>query len=834
MAGNEFYKKPIKSNPKSVYDEEQGPDLESSSGRLDGARRKSQDADGTLGDIDDAIAAHEEDPGTGAPDPNDAEEEEADQLSDAAGPSDSASRQDAGSGANNNAGWKTSVGDNKKKTSVLGRMSTARKLWLGGAGAMVIISGLFAFFSFISPYKAEAIIKSIEARVGEVPQNAVDHRLEFYMARYLMLRAAMKADTNFEKDRGFTYIGNGVFKTLYVNWKGADVEAQMEKGIYPDGGHIFKAKLIPDKPVGQLLGRDLINPQHWTLQYLDDNGKPILKGDRLDSKEARQYIKWYTTQTTKPHQVVKRLGMRWVLKKYYGVDNWKPFERTQNNAKNKYLEKKATFKKFMIKQTVGRVSDRYAAYFSCLVDGGDRCKEENLNPPNEEPGGLDTDMEKAIDEDKEIPDKNLLTKKLEEIGMKKVLTGVAAGAGLGLTVLEIMGGIQSAVQDGSLSHVTYDSLSQQYAGFGTAIQSATDQINSGDDFDIEDPRVLAETFSGFEASPVFNAVNNAKGPYVRDCDGDGTNDTTLEPGEYVCPSKRLIQDRESIIKHTPFWPVIDALGSFYNNSGIKTVNDWFGSVLQSVFDSLGVNALFEKIMELTGLAKEQAKLVGKAIQWAIGFSLSGNEEGPDAYDATYASITVRNSAYGSSVGGDRDGTIGGAPLTDQQVSAILEEQEADRQYAMSTMSVFDRYFSTDADNSLTNYAIMHVPVTMTSMSSAFMQAINPISIVGKFGTLLTARTHAAAPSGTVVNPFHGIYFGYTNNSPALNMEEDELNETYHCDQPSADRPQNKVMGRPNGVPFDIYTQADPCLLNKEVGRVGSGYVTGDFNTLDGE
>lgn len=831
MAKQEFYKP--KKTAKSVSDDEQklggaqGLDLARDSGRLDTARSTSQQANETLSNIDEVLAAQEKNPDGNRPDPDQAEQEETERLSENTGVNPGRSSRQGSSPANDDADWKTSVGDKSKKPGLLKRFSTARKLWLGGGAAVLAISSLFAFFAFISPYKAEAIIKSIESRVGEVPQNAVDHRLEFYMARYLMLRAAEKADTNFEKNRSYTYIGNGVFKTLYTNWKGAKLEATLEKN--------YKIRISPVKPVGNLIGRDLIKPTEWRVEYLDQidrkTGKPRV--ETMQAPEFRKALGQFTDAELKSGQVVKRLGYRWVLKKFYGVNNWKPFERTQNNAKDKYREKKATFKKFMVKQTVGRISGNYSNYLSCLIDGGDRCKEENLNPPKERVGDLDTDMDKAIDESKDHNDKNFLTKKLQEIGMKRIITGMAAGVGFGLAVLELMGGIQGAVENGSLSHVTYDSLSQQYAGYSTAIQSASDQIRAGDDFDIEDPRVLAETFSGFEASPVYNAVNNATGPYVRDCDGDGTNDTTLKPGEYVCSNRRLIQDREAIVKDSIFWPVINALGTFYNST-LKGISDWFGDIFSSVFDALGVNALFEKIMEVTGLAKEMAKYVQMAIQWAVGFSLTGDEEGVDAYDATYAGITVRNSVYGSTIGGDREGTIGGAPLTDEQVGAIFAEQEEYEQYALSKKSIFERYFSPDVDKSITSYAIMHTPVTVTSMSTSFLQAVNPVSIVSKFGAIMTTRTDAVTPKGTVANPFHGINYGYANNSPALDMEEDELNETYQCNLPAAERPQNKAMGRPNGIPFDIYTQADPCLLNKEVGRIGNGYVTGNFNELSGD
>jgi hypothetical protein len=828
MGKQEFYKPKKKISQK---DEEglgagYGLDLQGSSGRLDSARNTSREAQDSIDNIDEALAAQERDPDSSEPSRNDAEQYEASQLTGQQGTTSSQGQNEteettedgSESDRSGDGPWKTNVGE-KKKASLWKRASTAKKMWIGGGGVMFLISMVVSIFSFIAPYKADSVIQSIQSRVGGIAENAVEQRLVYYMTRYLILQAAIKHDTSFEKERAFTYVGTGVFKTLYTNWKGANLEAVLEK---TDG-----IRLRPERAIGSMTGRELVRPQNWTIEYLDRNGKPTGQTIKLDSIEARRQINYFAERETKSHQVFQRYKMRKVLKRYYGINNWKPFEKTQNQSRDWYLEKKATFKKWMVNQTVGRLSAKYAAYMSCLIDGGDACKAEQMNPPDESSGGPDEDMEKLIDDDSNNPSGEL-AKKLQQMALKRMIAASAAGLG----ILQIIGGIEKSVDSGALSKVTYENNSQQYVGFKSAFRSASDQIKSGEDFDTPDPRVVAETLDGFASSPVYTsglrtAGVSAAAQYVRDCDGNGSKETTLDPGETVCPNKKVMQDREGI-KKMFFWPVISAIGSAYNSTLGKPF-EWAASLLNDALSSLGVTALMEKVLEITGLDKVAATLLEAGLQWAIGFSLTGEEVGEAAYDAIYAGMSVTESAMGSTLDGSRVGTIGGALLTAAQISEIKADERAQQQYALSKMSLTERYFSPEVPTSITSYAVMHAPISMTTMSSSFLQAVNPVTLISKFSTLLTAPTFAAAGDSTVNNPFGVVYMGYANSHPALTMEEEDLNATYNCSMPADERPQNLKYGRPDGMPFDIHTETDPCLLNETVGDVGARYFDGSYN-----
>jgi hypothetical protein len=407
--------------------------------------------DAADGDQDDAedLQAQEENPNDSADQSGDRPaRDEQDRLNKRGG------GESAGSGTKSP--WNTNVGGSNGNPGLKSRFGTAKKLWLGGGILMALVSIMFAIFTFISPFKADHVIKSIESRVGEVPQNAVEHRLTYYMARYLMLRAAAKADTSFERDRAYTYIGNGVFATLYTNWKGAKLESVMESK--------YHMQVRPVRQVGNILGRDLVKPSNWQIQFMDSHGNPTGDPVNLDAPEMRREIRDFANKEIHPLRVLKRYHTRKVLKRYYGVNNWKPFEKTQKKVRDKYLEKKATFYKFMVKQTVGRMSTKYAAYFSCLIDGGDSCKQDHLNPPDENPPNAPNspDIDAAVDESAGRREaSNVLTKTLQRIGMKRILASVSAGLG----ILQLIGGIQSAVNSGALSQVTYDNLSQQYVGY---------------------------------------------------------------------------------------------------------------------------------------------------------------------------------------------------------------------------------------------------------------------------------------------------------------------------------------------------------------------------------
>lgn len=750
----------------------------------------------------------------------------------------------------------------KRLKTTRGLFKKRRTLFIGGGIAMAFLGGLFAIFSFLMPFKLFHIIQTIEQKVGKVPGYAVERRMEYYMNRYLIIRQLQGSgliDENGKGRDGYIYIGDGAFKTLYTNWRGAKLETVMKNK--------YGVKLTAELPPNEF-GRQYLKPTNWTAEFEGTSRRLNLN----NSKEARAFIRDFIKTETRSHQVLKRFHHRRIMRNYFGVNDWKLFENQRDKARRSYLEKKLIFKKYLVGQTVGRFSSRYAKWLNCLLEGKEKCKEiRRANvagnprdpvvkdkdgnvvggseevPPNEGLGPIDSESGSAPDVvAKDLPggvaDKNYskkLTAKLREVGLKRILASFAGGIG----ILDAISQIEKSLTDGALNIVVYDKNAQQYAAFAAPFLSAADQIRAGEDIDANDVRVATEIFDSFETSPVYQgAINDgskvsAAGQIRRDCNDDGNTtdkDDLLEPGETVCPDKRLVQDRTTFT-NSDGWKIFSGVAAAYRKSVGKIVS-FFVRIVDKAFDVTGLNSVVQGVLDATGLSDLAASAFKSIMNRVAGPVLTGAETGADAYDAVYAGMAVQQSALGGGVGVNREQTIGGAYLSEKQVAAIRAEEAEYREYERQNMNFFARYFSPYHTTSLTSKLAASLPASAGNARQQFAKIGSmPFNLFGNISSLFSARA-SAVEEYNVYNPFHAIYYGYPADDQVFEMEPEELNQKYQCDLPADKRPQNQdaAYGRPiqaNGqkMPFDVATQTDPCLLETAVEDAGSRYFTGNYD-----
>lgn len=767
--------------------------------------------------------------------------------------------------------------DTGGKKDAIGNLKTLfkkRGLFLSAGLVGIGLALVIGFFSFLLPFKLNSIIESIEQRVGQVPEYAVERRLEYYMNRYLIIKT-MEREGHISQNDKWTYIGDGVFKTLYTNWQGAKLEVK-----FAERGYQLKAI----NPGGEFFGNNFNKPSQWQIIDSGVGRNSALQGRPLNQPEARKFIREFVNSETKKSQVLKRFHTRYILKKYYGINNWKPFEDRIDSLRRSYLETKIKYKKKLVTNTVGRVSERYGLYLNCILSGGSRgaCKELHRGTVTTEPDtstggtteadtearaageadartaaqkgteGLTDDAaevvegavtraasEEVAEDAAEVISKGLV-KQIQDIGLKKVLASFVAGVGL----VDAVFSIEQFISSGAINIIINDKNSQQYAAYAAQALSANDQIRAGQ-ATATDARIATEIFDGFEESPVYQASQRTSTAFLgtalaaeervrRDCnnDGDITDDgDLLEPGETVCPAKRLVQSKTSFVG-TEGWQAFQTLGNIWENSAGRLLG-FLNGIIGSVLGATGVNAYITAIMAETGLSEVVVNSFGFLLNRVIGVVITGAEEGGDAYEAQLAGQTVNQTSLGGGVGENRENTIGGGYMSMAQVNAIRAENYQQYQYELSQQSYFARYLSPSIKESLTSQAIMYMPTSITAFAQRALSLLNPTNLLKGLGSLLTARTNAQIVP--LDNPFHAIYQGYPSNHPIFTanngdgMSDEEIKTTYQCDKPAADRPQNQTMGRPDNLPFDVYTEPDPCLLLDVTEEAGSMRFTGTFN-----
>lgn len=740
------------------------------------------------------------------------------------------------------ASWSTNI---VLKGSKAGRLAKGNKGLMAAGGIFgVIVIGIVSFIGFLLPYKVTSIIEGIESRVGQVPQYAVQRRMEYYMSRYLILRTLERSGANVVLSNGnYTYLGTSVPETLYTNWKGAKLEAKM----LADRGLKIEA-LLPEGTPGYA------KPTNWRFKNIDPARAGPLDDVTLDRTEARKYINKLTREDTKWSQVLKRHHNRMIMKKYFGIDNWKPFEKDIDRTREKYRDAKKAFKKRVIQKTIGKSSSKFAKYFNCIVDlGPEECRNKIKAPdapqvdaeslvPNDELDELADDVaERAAKETTEEAE-SLIAKEffevMSKIAAKKVLISTVT---LVAGILDFAAKTVQSLESGNLSQVVYDRNASQYIGYTANFLSGSDQLRAGQDVDIQDAQIMTETFNGYEESPVYQALHevpsygflgtaNAATEEARTVMKDCNNDGELEPldsGELVCPERRLIQNKTTFTNE-PVWDNVIVPIANFERSTLGALLDLINQIIQSITSFLHVDDAIARIFDLLHI--DDAFVV--AFRWFLnrvfGVAVTGQEQSGDAYDTLAGGITAMQSSLGGDASATGENSIGGRLLTDAEVAAVNQEMNEQGEYEKKTQTLFARYFDPDNYQSLTGTAVAHMPNSLSSASIQLSSVLAPANIFRSIGNLFMRPS--TAQDLPAINPFHALQMGYTSDDLSFDMSPEEIKARYQCDLPVGDRPQNKALTeRTNELPFSVRAQTDPCLLEEVVKQSGSMKFTGTYN-----
>lgn len=751
-------------------------------------------------------------------------------------------------GGNTSLGWVRGDSTSKNIRRFVGNSFMRKKtLALGGGTAGGTIILIFVFFSFFSTYKVTHIIENIEQQVGKVPQYAIERRLEYHLQRYLISRQLVKAGIpEADIDKDYIHLGNSPLRAMYTNWKGAKLESILED----EYGVRLKAKTS-----GINGWKQFTNPVDWEMELTGAGKHSNLRGQKLSSKETRQFLRMFADEELKTKSVIKRYHTRKVLFKYYGVDGWKHYAREKSPKYEKYddwiIEKKKNFKKTVNKYTVKKMNASWGAYIDCMLEGEGKavCKEtRKANNSGEKLAGeselddLAKKVEKEVAEETaeeviEETEKALakkMTSTVSKFGVKRFATYAVPIAGQVMAA----GKIVQAVDDGRLSQVVYAKNAAQYAGFTAPFLSTADQVRSNLDIDAAGARILTDTFKNYEQSLVHQSTTKKKlqsGKKIKqDCNDDGDT-TDAEDYVYednpVCEGKKVLQDKESFT-NTEGWQVISNLRYVVDNPVVEL----FNTVVDKTLDYSGVNDIMAKAIELSGVEGAIASGVEYLISRIAAPVITGYEVGPQAYDALFAGIAVTNSSLGGGVGEAREDTIGGAYLSNQQVAQIKEEDYDQRQYELGRESTIARYFSPEVPESLTSQAIMATPSSATSAASMFGSLLSPSRYFDS--TISNFTADAKAQASQVKNPFGVINYGFpadheifTSNGGS-GMEPDVLQKKYQCNKPAADRPQNDLDDYDDfggTLPFPVATEVDPCLLEDATADAGTRWLAKTYD-----
>lgn len=299
------------------------------------------------------------------------------------------------------------------------------------------------------------------------------------------------------------------------------------------------------------------------------------------------------------------------------------------------------------------------------------------------------------------------------------------------------------------------------------------------------------------------------------CD-DGS---TPAVGELVCPEEKLTQgigpaDAISSAVNQPPLNAVKEVASIWN-AGPGAVINFAGNV---------VGQLTSFVIDHTpGLKQAQEKFS----EWAGTFlNFIGEKVFPSAVSSTMSGARLLNvMAAGADSAANEYAHygLGGALLTDAQVSELRQDQEAQEQQEFARRPIYARMFATDTSKSLVSKLAMSVPtnksVGIQNMASGLFS--NPFAkLTDGFGTLFTSKQSFAAVS--TKDPFGVPQYGYAKTDPVLKADSSIYTEAYCNDQAAkwkAAVQYNNVTG------LDYHTTTNPCLLEKATTAASAALFT---------
>ena len=306
----------------------------------------------------------------------------------------------------------------------------------------------------------------------------------------------------------------------------------------------------------------------------------------------------------------------------------------------------------------------------------------------------------------------------------------------------------------------------------------------------------------------------AQGGIERPCNVNGELKTIpLDPGELACPDMHLYQPRiDQEIKDMDGWKLIADIGGAWK----QTIGGVFDALADFISSIPIIESTVNAFLSVTNLDDVIGAGTEAVMSRVFSPGCTGAEEDALAFDCWYAGMDVQYNEIAES-GGDLG--IGGQLLTDEQVVAIHDEVEQERQEEFQSQTLFARLFSENS-RSLLGRVALALPSNLGQAVKTIASSIaQPFQFLGAiFGSSAQAQSLP-----TNFNPFHKLTFGYPVDSPAFETALDDP-ELAEC---ATDLEDKREFGTTPEIGFEVPLTTDLCALERVATNVASAVYTND-------
>lgn len=701
------------------------------------------------------------------------------------------------------------TGKNDEKVTGKG-MSKKKKggivaLLTGGIGGLLI-----AAFLAILPMKIEAFVQNISKKVDAVPEYAVKQRTSYLVTHTIALRMFQMGHPGDSVVfcKGGT-VGCSLFKTYTTNFIEKKYDLKMTRL-----GNGSTIKIVPG-------GRTSLGGKATSWSF-DVSGSNDFKGTikRIETnKEMKSFIKDHVAKRIDDKHlggIVKRYLARKILMSKYGVTKWRGFEKT----KTKIADIKTNIKASMIKNTIGRVSQRAGLYFGCINGDSTATCARTIDKIHGDSAEGDAAREKYLGDATPTGDES--EKVIQKFFSKQILSKIAGPVGFIMMADMILEAMHN-IDNGSLDVVGQDMVAQVDTGYAfgddTGVVTNAEKAMTGDG-DLAVLGQLSQTLDGATSSPLMAADNGLGSPQFSALTGGASNNmsctssfnSTPQPipkDQLVCNNQQFIRNYSKTLHAIPGLGQLFSVASAYAAGPGKAIHPIVqaanGAVSAAVSAALkvaklipGVSGLISTITGvLAGPLKALLSLIFDPPPVGVGAGGGNN------YVALRGALTnSANQTMEQGVDDNGDATGGGGNfLSNQQVAAIQSSQMKD---TATSNSAIASLFSPSIEGSLTQQLILTMPTQPSTMLSSLL------SIPSSLFSSISPQAHAIS-AATLANPMNITPYGYAVNSSAFTASPDTYTPAYCAASAKA---REDSLKKTDGWPVPIYTKDDPCALEK--------------------
>lgn len=743
----------------------------------------------------------------------------------------------------------------------------------GIAGAVVGVTGggIIATILFFSPAaKLNAMLENINQRAFAAVSGAVEQRMGYLFERYMITRI-----TGMETCRAARSIdckvnyNKGIASGLFTQWQ--DVKA--EERMFDRLGFQLESQKNPDQDTGhRFIVRDRAGRQISSLQNAKDwdNFKGQYKGgNRAFGREVNKAMK----EEFKWHQVLQRRSVRNTLKRKHGVKFWCFWACDKKDSlENKKDMTKAKYKAKFVERFIYPNSPRYGAIIDCLMSGG-TCKTAEIRAKTDVTKLTNEQLDDIAKDFANNPNRSFSQRVMADFIEKtfKTAAGKAAAqtvtkaipyAGqvlLALMTVEMLDNLDSYLEDGGLTKMAAAINAAQYVNYYTSMRSINDEAKSHE-LTLEELGPVIEDLGNAEQSHLYQLHNGAVGSdshIASDPDYKCPDGKPIPEGEYICEEKKF--DREFKIQEMRQNSGIDKLSSILemyhgcpaasgsvipsieiggvcvpfgtNKTRVRivlnTVNATSDFLLGPIADGLLAMAKASPAGAfIEALEEKAAELFTYIFERVFPLPVQIDSPGRDKYDALEAGAEVTSTEFAKG-GIAEDGStygLGAPPISDADYALASSEYQDQLNYEFQTENFWTKIASLDHPQSLASRIILKAPADydqsrfVNNMASYFNNMF--LGIFSMFSSLAvrTVSAQSSVQQQMSVNPFGIERYGYAPSDEAFTRDPELLTDEF-CSEAKKRREESKTEHPVTG--FDMYTVADPCLLEEVVVEAGS-------------